>query len=102
MFGEMVSGVLESAMPASTKPQFATGPQKCDVLGPVSEFQNSRSLLPNEAVARDAMMDAGLTGLPPSTVPWYLEFKTPKCAISAMPCVSSKNAAQATFVAEWV
>jgi hypothetical protein len=45
-----------SASPASTNPQFATGPQKCVVLGPVSEFQRARSLLANEVAVRAAML----------------------------------------------
>jgi hypothetical protein len=45
-----------SASPASTNPQFATGPQKCVVLGPVSEFHRARSLLANEVAVRAAML----------------------------------------------
>lgn len=39
ILGEMLSGdFLASAMPARTKPQLATGPQKCVVKIPASEF----------------------------------------------------------------
>lgn len=39
MLGEIISGgFCVSARPATTKPQFMTGPQKCVVLGPVGEL----------------------------------------------------------------
>lgn len=42
MLGEMTSGDFwESLRPASTNPQFATGPQKCVVFGPVGELMNA-------------------------------------------------------------
>eukprot|EP00236_Picocystis_salinarum_P006630 CAMPEP_0113920912 /NCGR_PEP_ID=MMETSP1159-20121227/799_1 /TAXON_ID=88271 /ORGANISM="Picocystis salinarum" /LENGTH=66 /DNA_ID=CAMNT_0000920919 /DNA_START=606 /DNA_END=803 /DNA_ORIENTATION=+ /assembly_acc=CAM_ASM_000767 len=52
MFGEIISaGFLVSASPASTKPQLATGPQKCVVLGPVSDAMNARARAPRPRVA---------------------------------------------------
>lgn len=52
MFGEIISaGFLVSASPASTKPQLATGPQKCVVLGPVSEARNARARAPSPCFA---------------------------------------------------
>lgn len=45
MFGETSSaGLRVSERPAITKPQFAMGPQKCVVRGPVGEFQNAEAL----------------------------------------------------------
>lgn len=42
---------MHSMLPtAMTKPQLATGPQKCVVFGPVGDFQKAPNLLPN---ARD-------------------------------------------------
>jgi len=39
IFLEIFSGgLLASRMPARTKPQLATGPQKCTVFGPTGEF----------------------------------------------------------------
>lgn len=52
MLGEIISaGFLVSASPASTKPQLATGPQKCVVLGPVSDAKNARARAPRPRVA---------------------------------------------------
>lgn len=46
MFGLITSGpFFMSANPAPTNPQFATGPQKCVVLGPMGEFQISFAFL---------------------------------------------------------
>ena len=36
----MCSGLVVCSSPANTNPQFATGPQKCVVLGPVGELRN--------------------------------------------------------------
>ena len=36
----MCSGFVVCSRPARTKPQFATGPQKCVVFGPVGELMN--------------------------------------------------------------
>lgn len=36
-------GLLESKMPANTKPQLATGPQKWVVLGPTGELMKEAS-----------------------------------------------------------
>jgi hypothetical protein len=41
-------GFLASAMPANTKPQFATGPQKWTVLGPVGDSSNALNLDPRD------------------------------------------------------
>ena len=40
---------------AMTKPQLATGPQKCVVFGPVGDFQKAPNLLPN--ARDDAIVD---------------------------------------------
>ena len=43
IFVEIISGGLYiSARPPRTMPQLATGPQKCVVFGPTSEFQKAR------------------------------------------------------------
>ena len=39
----MCSGFVVCSRPASTNPQFATGPQKCVVFGPVGELMNFMS-----------------------------------------------------------
>lgn len=49
-------GFLASAMPASTNPQFATGPQKCTVRGPVGESISALNLDPR---------DPALAAMPP-------------------------------------
>lgn len=41
---------------AITKPQFATGPQKCVVLGPVGESMNALSREPSDIVFDAAML----------------------------------------------
>ena len=46
MFVDICSGGLfESNIPANTKPQFATGPQKWVVLGPIGELIKAEILL---------------------------------------------------------
>jgi hypothetical protein len=47
-------GFFASTIPASTKPQFATGPQKCTVRGPVGESISALNLDPS-VVAFPAM-----------------------------------------------
>jgi hypothetical protein len=42
-------GFFASTIPASTKPQFATGPQKCTVRGPVGESISALNLDPSVA-----------------------------------------------------
>ena len=54
-------GFLVSAMPASTKPQFATGPQKCTVRGPVGLSSSALNLDPRDPAL--AAMPAELTAV---------------------------------------
>ena len=48
----MFSGFVVCSRPASTNPQFATGPQKCVVFGPVGELMNFMSADDIAAAAR--------------------------------------------------
>lgn len=48
----MCSGFVVCSRPASTNPQFATGPQKCVVFGPVGELMNFMSADDIAAAAR--------------------------------------------------
>ena len=67
----IASGLVVCSRPASTKPQLATGPQKCVVLGPVGELMNFMSaddiVVVGAAVGRDGAGDCGgATRLRPS------------------------------------
>ena len=67
----IASGLVVCSRPASTKPQLATGPQKCVVLGPVGELMNFMSaddiVVVGGAVGRDGAGDCGgATRLRPS------------------------------------
>ena len=42
--GIISGGFWESKIPAKTKPQFAKGPQKCEVRGPTGEFKKAINL----------------------------------------------------------
>jgi hypothetical protein len=59
----IASGLVVCSRPASTKPQLATGPQKCVVLGPVGELMNFMSaddiVVVGAAVGRDGAGDCG-------------------------------------------
>jgi hypothetical protein len=63
-------GFFASTIPASTKPQFATGPQKCTVRGPVGESISALNLDPSVAAfpamgcdSSEAMKQFGRGGL---------------------------------------
>ena len=69
----IASGLVVCSRPASTKPQFATGPQKCVVLGPVGELMNFMSaddiVVVGAAVRRDGAGDCG--GATRMRPPWW-------------------------------
>ena len=71
----IASGLVVCSRPASTKPQLATGPQKCVVLGPVGELMNFMSaddiVVVGAAVGRDGAGDCGgATRMRPSNLMW--------------------------------
>ena len=64
MLVEMISGGLYmSFKPASTRPQLATGPQKCVVFGPTSEFQKARRACRKNHTGFELKVNAGAEAL---------------------------------------